>query len=136
MFKVKVNDNVKEFNTLLEAKKNALLTFKKDNALKLVEVLDDEDNVLLTKSREEEPTQAQQENAQDSLIREKISQTWDFINSYESILVTLEDEELFNDAINSKLNDIIDDLHLHLGILESCLSDYDGEQPIEELRIR
>lgn len=126
MFKVKYNDVVREHNTLLEAKKDALLSFKKDTSIKLVEVL--EDDIVVFDKQREEPTPIQVENAVDSEIRARISRVWDNINDYESLLVTLNSENIIDDSIDEKINDIIDDLHTHLGILESCLSDYPNKE--------
>ena len=52
MFKSRINNEIKEHNTLLEAKMDALLSFKKDNNIKLVEVLDDNDEIVFSKLRE------------------------------------------------------------------------------------
>lgn len=124
MYKVRYNDTTNLHEDLFSAKKEALLTFKKNKNVKLIEVLDDNDNVILSQEREE-PTEVEVDNAIDSLIREKIARTWEFINDYESMLITLTSEEIGDDSISTKINDILDDLHIHVGVLESCLSDYE-----------
>lgn len=50
MYKTKINNEVKNYDSLLEAKMSALMSFKKNK--QLVEVLDEEDNVVFSKGSE------------------------------------------------------------------------------------
>lgn len=122
MFKLRCNNKIiKEYNSLLEAKLGTLLTLKKTPSLKLIEVLDNDDEVIFQKEVKE-PTQEQIEVGVDTVIRNLITRFYDDITEVESAKVSLEDKGV--DATTFDIfEEIVDDLHLHIGSLESCLSD-------------
>ena len=120
MFKVKCkNVIIGEHESLLEAKMNTLLTLKKNPELKKIEVLNEDDEIVFSK---EEPTQEQVEVGVDTVIRNLITRFYDDITEVESAKVTLLDEDIDPSTLDI-LEEIVDDLHLHIGSLESCLSD-------------
>ena len=123
MFKLKYDGGtLPSFNDLFEAKKNALLTLKHNPNLKLVEVLNEDDEVIFTKENElPKPTNDMKVNAVDALIVDLISNCWENINKYNSVIATLLSEKVGEDTI-STLNSIVDDLNIHVGKLQSCLS--------------
>lgn len=124
MYKLKCNGNIiSEHNSLLEAKMNTLLTLKKNPELKLIEVLNEDNEIVYTK--EEEPTQDQIEVGVDTVIRNLITRFYDDVTELESARVTLQDK-VDDLSILDILEEIIDDTHLHIGSLESCLSDNDN----------
>ena len=115
MFKLRCNNKIlSEHNTLLSLKKNP--------NLKLIEVLNENDDVVYTNGVEEEPTQQEVKVGVDTVIRNLITRCWDTITEVESVKVTLEGEQV-DPATFDILNDIIDDNYRHIGSLESCLSD-------------
>jgi len=122
MYKLRCNNEIiKEHNTLLEAKLDTLLTLKKTPSLKLIEVLDNDDEIVFQKEVKE-PTQEQIEVGVDTVIRNLITRFYDDITEVESAKVSLEDKGV--DASTFDIfEEIVDDLHLHIGSLESCLSD-------------
>lgn len=137
MYRTRINKVfTNTYENLLDAKKEALLSNKKDNAL--VEVLDDEDNVIFTKGELvgepfgaqgdmvgypiETPTEEIKDNGVDSSIRNLIVATWNSIDEVNSTLVTLDTMGLLDAKISEALNIILDDLNTHVGLLEGCLS--------------
>lgn len=125
MYKLKCNNKIiSKTKDLLEAKTKTLLTLKREPSLKLIEVLNDNDEIVFSKEVDE-PTPQEVENGIDSLIRNLISKGWESINDYQSAIVTLQDEDI-DPATIDILNEIIDDTYVHIGALESCLSDYDS----------
>ena len=73
MFKLRCNNKIlSEHNTLLEAKMNTLLSLKKNPSLKLIEVLDDNNEIVYEKEVEE-PTQEEIEVGVDTVIRNLIT---------------------------------------------------------------
>lgn len=123
MYKLKWNNTIlSKHKDLLEAKTRTLLTLKKQPELKLIEVLNENDEIVYSKEVDE-PTPQEVENGIDSLIRNLISKCWENINDYQSAIVTLQDENVDPTTIDI-LNNIINDIYVHIGSLESCLSDY------------
>lgn len=137
MYRTRINKVfANTYENLLDAKKEALLSNKKDNTL--VEVLDDEDNVIFTKGELvgepfgaqedmvgypiETPTEEIKDNGVDSSIRNLIVATWNSIDEVNSTLVTLDTMGLLDVKISEALNIILDDLNTHVGLLEGCLS--------------
>lgn len=122
MFKLRCDNKIlSEHNTLFEAKKNTLLSLKKDPSLKLIEVLNENDEVVYSNGSEE-PTSQEVKVGVDTVIRNLITRCWDTVTEVESVKVTLENEQV-DPATFDILNDIIDDNYRHIGVLESCLSD-------------
>jgi len=124
MYKTRLNNIFKnEFEEEIDARKEALLSFSRDPKAQLVEVLDEDDNVIFSKQREveEEPTQELVNNGVDSVLRNLISECWDNIDRYNSAIATFLEEEGQEETIEA-LKGIVDDLNVHVGILESCLS--------------
>ncbi len=124
MYKTRLNNIFKnEFEEEIDARKEALLSFNRDPKAQLVEVLDDNDNVIFSKQREveEEPAQELVNNGVDSVLRNLISECWDNIDRYNSAIATFLEEEGQEETIEA-LKGIVDDLSVHVGILESCLS--------------
>ncbi len=125
MFKVR-KDNliIKKCKSLFEAKQTSVLESLK-NPRVLVEVLNDDDTVIFTRNiTDTEPTKQQEDNAKDTLIRDLITKCYDMITECESVNVTLTDEDLNTDNMSEILNEMVDNLNLHIGQLTSCLSDY------------
>ena len=128
MFKLKYNNEIKEsFEKELDARIAALKEFKTQASLPLVEVLNENDDVIFTKERElvapevSEPTEQEIDNGIDSVIRGLIANAWKDIDDYNTAIISIADNTENSEAIE-KLNSIIDDLNVHVGILESCLS--------------
>ena len=121
MYKLRCNNTIiSKHNSLLEAKMNTLLTLKRNPELKLIEVLNEDNEIVYTK--EEEPTQDEIEVGVDTVIRNLITRFYDDVTELESARVTLQDK-VDDLSILDILEEIIDDTHLHIGSLESCLSD-------------
>ena len=122
MFKLRCDNKIlSEHNTLFEAKKSTLLSLKKDPSLKLIEVLNENDEVVYSNGSDE-PTPQEVKVGVDTVIRNLITRCWDTVTEVESVKVTLENEQV-DPATFDILNDIIDDNYRHIGVLESCLSD-------------
>ena len=120
MFKVRCNNKIiGEHNSLLEAKMNTLLTLKKNPELRLIEVLDDNDEVVFSK---EEPTQEQVDVGVDTVLRNLISRCWETITELESAKVTFIDNNVSEETLNI-LDQMVNDNYQQIGELESCLSD-------------
>lgn len=127
MYRTRINNIfANKFENLLDAKKDALMSFKDNNTL--VEVLDDDDNVVFSKEPIEdtkieltEPTEDLVENGVNSLIRTLIVEGWKSIDDYNSTLATISSEDPENDRVIETLNNILDDLNTHIGMLEECL---------------
>lgn len=123
MFKLRCNNKIlSEHKTLFEAKKDTLLSLKKNPSLKLVEVLNENDEVVYANGSDEEPTPQEVKVGVDTVIRSLITRCWDTITEVESAKVTLGDEQVDPETFDI-LNDIIDDNYRHIGALEGCLSD-------------
>ncbi len=122
MFKLRCNNKIlSEHDTLFEAKKNTLLSLKKDPSLKLIEVLNENDEIVYSNGSDE-PTPQEVKVGVDTVIRNLITRCWDTVTEVESVKVTLENEQV-DPATFDILNDIIDDNYRHIGVLEGCLSD-------------
>lgn len=122
MFKLRCNNKIlSEHNTLLEAKMKTLLSLKNNPSLKLIEVLDDNNEIVYEKELEE-PTQEEIEVGVDTVIRNLITRWWENITELESAKVTLADKDVDSSTIDI-LSEMIDNTYEHLGSLESCLSD-------------
>lgn len=127
MYRTRINNIfANKFENLLDAKKDALMSFKDNNTL--VEVLDDDDNIVFskepvvdTKIELTEPTDELVENGVNSLIRTLIVEGWKSIDDYNSTLATISSEDPENDKVIETLNNILDDLNTHIGMLEECL---------------
>lgn len=127
MYRTRINNIfANKFENLLDAKKDALMSFKDNNTL--VEVLDDDDNVVFSKKPVEdtkieldEPTDELVENGVNSLIRTLIVEGWKSIDDYNSSLATISSEDPENAKVIETLNNILDDLNTHIGMLEECL---------------
>lgn len=127
MYRTRINNIfANKFENLLDAKKDALMSFKDNNTL--VEVLDDDDNVVFskepvvdTKIELTEPTDELVENGVNSLIRTLIVEGWKSIDDYNSTLATISSEDPENAKVIETLNNILDDLNTHIGMLEECL---------------
>lgn len=141
MYRTRINKVfTNTYENLLDAKKEALLSNKKDNSL--VEVLDDKDNVVFSKGEMGEifgnegdmvsypsvkPTEGEKDNGVDSSIRALIVSTWNAIDEVNSTLVTLDAMGLLDAKTSEALNIILDDLNTHIGLLEGCLSTQEVE---------
>ena len=131
MFTLKYDNKLQEtFEKEIDAKLQALTIFKNKTNLPLVEVLDENNQIILTKKRlvedienEEEPTQEEIDNGVDSLIRGLLSRVWETIDDYNSAITTINSVDDTNAETVSKLENILDDLSVHVGILQSCLSE-------------
>lgn len=145
MYRTRINNVFKEdtYENLLDAKKEALLSYKNNGDNSLVEVLDDEDNVVFSKGApvgepfgsqgemvgytsndtDEIPSEEAQDNGVDSSIRNLIVNTWNSIDEVKSTLVTLDSMGILESNVSEVLNTIIDDLTMHVGLLEGCLSE-------------
>lgn len=145
MYRTRINNVFKEetYENLLDAKKEALLSYKNNGDNSLVEVLDDEDNVVFSKGApvgepfgsqgemvgypannpNETPSEEAQDNGVDSSIRNLIVNTWNSIDEVKSTLVTLDSMGILESNVSEVLNTIIDDLTMHVGLLEGCLSE-------------
>lgn len=127
MYRTRINNIfANKFENLLDAKKDALMSFKDNNTL--VEVLDDDDNIVFskepvvdTKIELTEPTDELVENGVNSLIRTLIVEGWKSIDDYNSTLATISSEDPENAKVIETLNNILDDLNTHIGMLEECL---------------
>ena len=127
MYRTRINNIfANKLENLLDAKKDALMSFKDNNTL--VEVLDDDDNVVFskepvvdTKIELTEPTDELVENGVNSLIRTLIVEGWKSIDDYNSTLATISSEDPENAKVIETLNNILDDLNTHIGMLEECL---------------
>lgn len=127
MYRTRINNIfANKFENLLDAKKDALMSFKDNNTL--VEVLDDDDNVVFSKEPVEdtkieldEPTDELVENGVNSLIRTLIVEGWKSIDDYNSTLATISSNDPENTKVIETLNNILDDLNTHIGMLEECL---------------
>ena len=127
MYRTRINNIfANKFENLLDAKKDALMSFKDNNTL--VEVLDDDDNIVFskepvadTKIELTEPTDELVENGVNSLIRTLIVEGWKNIDDYNSALATISLEDPENAKVIETLNNILDDLNTHIGMLEECL---------------
>lgn len=127
MYRTRINNIfANKFENLLDAKKDALMSFKDNNTL--VEVLDDNDNVVFSKEPVEdtkieldEPTDELVENGVNSLIRTLIVEGWKSIDDYNSTLATISSNDPENTKVIETLNSILDDLNTHIGMLEECL---------------
>lgn len=114
MTKLRVNNkDLGTFNNKLEITKAIINECKNNKDIKLIEVLDDENPT------DDIPTT----NLVDTMLRGLIMTAWSSIDEYESVLTTLDVENVGTPEIKEILNNIIDDLHMHIGSLESCLSD-------------
>lgn len=141
MYRTRINNIfANTYENLLDAKKEALLSYKKDESL--VEVLDDNDNVVFSKGTpvgepfgsqgemvghpinnpNEAPSEEAQENGVDSTIRNLIVSTWNSIDEVNSALITLDSMGLLTAKVQEALNIVLDDLNVHIGLLEGCLS--------------
>lgn len=131
MFTLKYDNKLQEtFDKELDAKLQALTIFKNKTNLPLIEVLDENNQVVLTKERlvedlvsEEEPTQEEIDNGVDSLIRGLLSRAWETIDDYNSAITTINSVDDSNAEMVEKLENILNDLSVHVGILQSCLSE-------------
>ena len=124
MYKLRCNNTIiSEHNSLLEAKMDTLLTLKRNPELKLIEVLNEDNEIVYQK--EEQPTQEQIEVGVDTVIRNLITRFYDDITEVESAKITLQDE-IDDLSMLDIFEEIVDDIHLHIGSLESCLSDNDN----------
>lgn len=130
MFKLRYNNNINEsFEKEIDARLEALNTFKKNNNLKLIEVLNEDDEVIFSKEREIEtpevelPTEEEVTNGTNSLLRGLLSRVWETIDDYNSAIITINTEKPEDSETINKLQSIIDDLNIHVGILESCLDE-------------
>ena len=131
MFTLKYDNKLQEtFDKELDAKLQALTIFKNKTNLPLIEVLDENNQVVLTKERlvedlvsEEEPTQEEIDNGVDSLIRGLLSRAWETIDDYNSAITTINSIDDSNAEMVEKLENILNDLSVHVGILQSCLSE-------------
>lgn len=127
MFKLRYNDTINEsFEKEVDARLEALATFKKNNNLKLIEVLNEDDEVIFTKEREIEdiePTEEEITNGTNSLLRGLLSRVWETIDDYNSAIITISTERPEDSETVNRLQSIIDDLNVHVGILESCLDE-------------
>lgn len=129
MYRTRINNIfANKFENLLDAKKDALMSFKDNNTL--VEVLDDDDNVVFSKEPVEdtkieltEPTDELVENGVNSLIRTLIVEGWKSIDDYNSTLATISSNDPENAKVIETLNNILDDLNTHIGMLEECLAE-------------
>lgn len=127
MYRTRINNIfANKFENLLDAKKDALMSFKDNNTL--VEVLDDDDTVVFSKEPVEdtkieltEPTDELVENGVNSLIRTLIVEGWKSIDDYNSTLATISSNDPENTKVIETLNNILDDLNTHIGMLEECL---------------
>ena len=125
MYRTRINKIfAKEYESLLDAKKDLLLDMKSNPETNLVEVLDDSDNVVFTKEKEvvEEPTTELVENGVDSAIRNLIVNTWTSIDLYNSTIATLSSEGILDEKVQQTLELILDDLNVHIGALEELLA--------------
>lgn len=142
MYRTRINKVfTNSYENLLDAKKEALLSNKKDASL--VEVLDEDDNVVFTKgemvgepfgaqgdmvgSPMEQPNEVAKDNGVDSSIRTLIVSTWNSIDEVNSTLITLDTMDLLDVKTNEALNIILDDLNTHIGLLEGCLTKQEVE---------
>lgn len=131
MFTLKYDNKLQEtFDKELDARLQALTIFKNKTNLPLIEVLDENNQVVLTKERlvedlvsEEEPTQEEIDNGVDSLIRGLLSRAWETIDDYNSAITTINSVDDSNAEMVEKLENILNDLSVHVGILQSCLSE-------------
>jgi len=123
MFKVITGDKTKKFDKRVDAVMEAMLSYHKDKSKKLVEVLDDNDEVIFSMdAKNDEPTEEQIENAIESVIRGELSNLFTTIDSYNSDLITLQSEGASEESINT-IKTILDDLNTHVGMLESLLQE-------------
>ena len=142
MYRTRINrEFTNSYENLLDAKKEALLSNKKDASL--VEVLDEDDNVVFTKGEMigepfgaqgdmvgytmEQPNEVAKDNGVDSSIRTLIVSTWNSIDEVNSTLITLDTMGLLDMKTNEALNIILDDLNTHIGLLEGCLNKQEVE---------
>lgn len=142
MYRTRINKVFTDsYENLLDAKKEALLSYKESGDNSLVEVLDDEDNVVFSKgevgeifgnqgdmvgyapTNEEVAPKEAQDNGVDSSIRALIISTWNTVDEVNSTLVTLDSMGLLDAKTNEALNIILDDLNTHIGLLEGCLTE-------------
>ena len=131
MFTLKYNDKLQEsFEKELDARIKALSIFKEQPKLSSIEVINEDNQVILTKKRlvedliiDEEPTQEEVDNGIDSLIRGLLSRVWETIDDYNSAITTINSVDENSDDVVNKLSTILDDLNIHVGILQSCLSE-------------
>jgi len=131
MFTLKYNDKLQEsFEKELDARIKALSIFKEQPKLSSIEVINENNQVILTKKRlvedliiDDEPTQEEVDNGIDSLIRGLLSRVWETIDDYNSAITTINSVDENSDDVVNKLSTILDDLNIHVGILQSCLSE-------------
>ena len=131
MFTLKYNDKLQEsFEKELDARIKALSIFKEQPNLSSIEVINEDNQVILTKKRlvedliiDDEPTQEEVDNGIDSLIRGLLSRVWETIDDYNSAITTINSVDENSDDVVNKLSTILDDLNIHVGILQSCLSE-------------
>ena len=146
MYKLKYNNTINEsFEKELDARLSALATFKKDTNIKLIEVLNENDETIFKKERnleepvgelilngeevggpvttEEPATEEEMLNGTNSLIRGLISRAWETIDDYNSTIITISTLGTDSDEVINKLQSILDDLNVHVGILESCIEE-------------